>query len=1051
MPDIKNLEIMRKIKNILFSMELTGILLMLFAISIGYATFIENDFGTITAKAKVYNALWFEIMLSLLAINMMGSIVKYKMYLRPKWTMLLFHVAFLIIFAGAAITRYIGYEGVMAIREGQASNTIRSDQTFVTITAMNGTDQAIEEKKVVPSPLYMDGLKMKLNFASQDIRLKVDDYYINAAETFEADENGEPIVWLVISTGNSGRQTKYLKKGDLIQTGGIEIGFERKPLHVGINLHLEDNQLMMSATDSVHQNNMMAKIEQTLAPDSSYLFPPMVLHNLKGVSIVMKQFFPSAKRKIVSAEVKQGMGAGMDGFLATITVGDQSKDVVVYGGKGMIGEDAIVDFGDLKVKIYYGSKNIQLPFAIRLEDFQLERYPGSNSPSSYASEVTLMDKGANLVMPYRIYMNNVLNYKGFRFFQSSYDRDEMGTILSVNHDIAGTIITYIGYFLLALGFILTIFNKNSRFKKLIVSSGELRNKRKELLILLVTVGMAFGQTYKAKAAETNDYNIPVISAEHAEKFGTLLIQDKDGRIKPVNTLASEILRKIARKTSFEGMDPDQVLLGIMAYPEIWEEVPIIKVAHPQLQEFLQNEGSYSSFNKLVDLRNTGQYKISEYVELAYEKKPAEQSKFDKEVMKVDERVNIFYMVYSGSFMNVFPIPGDDNHTWVSNAESKLFTNSDESLFVSGILSMYLDEVRKAIKSGNWTAADEHLGFIKQFQQKNGAKIIPSSKKVNMEITYNKINIFKRLSMYYGLIGFILIILHFVNILKPRLNLKIVIRISSGIVVFLFLLHTVGLIFRWNISGHAPWSNGYESMIYIAWATSLSGLIFVWRSEITLAVTALLSSIILAVAGMSWMDPEITNLVPVLKSYWLVIHVAIITASYGFLALGGLLGFFNLVLMLLKTKKNYIRLDLTITEMTYIIEMTLIIGLFMLTIGTFLGGVWANESWGRYWGWDPKETWALVTVLVYSFVMHMRFIPGFRGNFAMSYASLISYSSVLMTYFGVNYYLSGLHSYAAGDPVPVPTFVYYTVAVFIIIGIWGYVREQKFSMLKSQKK
>jgi len=215
-----------------------------------------------------------------------------------------------------------------------------------------------------------------------------------------------------------------------------------------------------------------------------------------------------------------------------------------------------------------------------------------------------------------------------------------------------------------------------------------------------------------------------------------------------------------------------------------------------------------------------------------------------------------------------------------------------------------------------------------------------------------------------------------------------------------------------------------------------------KSEITLAVTALLASLILSVAGMSWMDPEITTLVPVLKSYWLIIHVAIITASYGFLALGALLGFNNLLLMNLKTKNNVKRLNLTITELSYIIEMTLIIGLFMLTIGTFLGGVWANESWGRYWGWDPKETWALATVLFYSFVVHMRFIPGFRGTFAFSFAALISYSFVLMTYFGVNYYLSGLHSYAAGDAVPVPSFVYYTLIVIAVVSIMAYITNNK---------
>ena len=556
--------------------------------------------------------------------------------------------------------------------------------------------------------------------------------------------------------------------------------------------------------------------------------------------------------------------------------------------------------------------------------------------------------------------------------------------------------------------------------------------------------MAFGQSYTAKAEGSGSTIIPVINKEHAAKFGKLLVQDKAGRIEPVNTLSSEVLRKIARKTSYKGMNPDQVFLSIMVYPEIWQKEEFIKVAHPQLAEFLKIKGKYARFNQFVDFNNEGKYLISDYVENAYAKKPSEQNKFDKEVMKVDERVNIFYMMYTGTFLNAFPVPGQPNHKWITAAESDEISKEDERLFVSSIFSMYFDEVARAVESGNWTEADKHLQYIKQYQKQNGANAVPSDKKIDLEITYNKINIFSRLAMFYGLIGFILIVLHFIAILKPRINLKWTIRIASGLVVILFLFHTAGLILRWNISGHAPWSNGYESLIYMAWATSLSGLLFVRRSQITLAVTALLASLILGVAGMSWMDPEITNLVPVLKSYWLIIHVAIITASYGFLALGGLLGFFNLVLMIFKTKSNHKHLNLTITEMAYIIEMTLIAGLFMLTVGTFLGGVWANESWGRYWGWDPKETWALVTVLVYSFVMHMRFIPGLRGNFALSFASLISYFSVLMTYFGVNYYLSGLHSYAKGDPVPVPVFVYYTVAIMLLVGLFAYIKDRKFS-------
>jgi cytochrome c-type biogenesis protein CcsB len=291
------------------------------------------------------------------------------------------------------------------------------------------------------------------------------------------------------------------------------------------------------------------------------------------------------------------------------------------------------------------------------------------------------------------------------------------------------------------------------------------------------------------------------------------------------------------------------------------------------------------------------------------------------------------------------------------------------------------------------------------------------------------------------VGFVLLILQFIALFKPRMILKTAIDVSRILIIAGFTLHLFGLAARWYISGHAPWSNGYESLIYIAFATILAGIIFSRKTGIALSATALLAWIILHVAHLSWMDPEITNLVPVLKSYWLVIHVAVITASYGFLALGALLAFLNLIIMFTQSAKNYERLEISISELSAVIEMTLIVGLYLLTIGTFLGGVWANESWGRYWGWDPKETWALVTVLVYAFVAHIRMIPGLKGTYLFNLLSLISFGCVIMTYFGVNYYLSGLHSYAKGDPLPVPSFVYYTITVIAIVALAAFINQR----------
>ena len=350
---------------------------------------------------------------------------------------------------------------------------------------------------------------------------------------------------------------------------------------------------------------------------------------------------------------------------------------------------------------------------------------------------------------------------------------------------------------------------------------------------------------------------------------------------------------------------------------------------------------------------------------------------------------------------------------------------------------------RSLAANDFEVADKILVGIKKYQSTFGSAVLPSPTKVDFEIKFNNWNVFEKLYPYYLLVGFILLVVLFVKVLSANLSLKWLINALSILIFIGFLAHTIGLGIRWYISGHAPWSNGYEATIYIGWAGLLAGFVFRKKSPMTLAVTAVLGGIILFVAHLSFLDPQITNLVPVLKSYWLTIHVSAITASYGFMALGALLAFVNLITMIFKTTKNQLRLSLSIKELTYVIEMTLTIGLVLLSIGNFLGGVWANESWGRYWGWDPKETWALASIIFYAFVLHMRFIPGLKSIYTFNFSALVAFASIIMTFFGVNYYLSGLHSYAAGDPVPIPTFVYYSIAVIAIISLVAYWRNSKF--------
>ena len=282
----------------------------------------------------------------------------------------------------------------------------------------------------------------------------------------------------------------------------------------------------------------------------------------------------------------------------------------------------------------------------------------------------------------------------------------------------------------------------------------------------------------------------------------------------------------------------------------------------------------------------------------------------------------------------------------------------------------------------------------------------------------------------------------VQIFSPKSFWNYAVQLFKGLIWLLFIGMTLALAARWYISGHAPWSDAYESVIYVSWATVFFGLAFGRKSDLTVAATAFVASILLWVAHLSWLDPQIANLQPVLDSYWLMIHVAVIVASYGPFTLGLILGTVVLLLMCLGTRENRHKIMLNINELTIINEMALTVGLVMLTIGNFLGGQWANESWGRYWGWDPKETWALISIMIYAFVIHSRLVPGLRGKWTFNVLSIFAYASIMMTYFGVNFYLTGLHSYASGDVPVTPSFIYYLLSFFVFLSAISYWRWQK---------
>jgi cytochrome c-type biogenesis protein CcsB len=1019
---------MKKFWNFFISTRLMSVLIVLFAVAMAVATFIENDYGTQTAKALIYNAWWFELIMLLLTLNFTGNIFRYNLLRKEKWPVLLFHIAFIVILLGAFITRYFGYEGLMPIREGSTSNVILSDITYVTATVDNGKEQKVFEKEVLFGALSNNHFKMKEHFRETSFEIEYVDLIPNAKTVFVPNVKGPKHLHLVFSDAN-GRKDVYLAEHELLQIGNQFYSFN-KPMPGVMNFVQNDSVLLFQPIEKGTFMEMQTREFFEVPQDSILPAQFAKLYNFPSTQFVVKEFVNGEKSVASAPKEEKGMFS-YDALYVHLTSGSESQQVVLQGSKNTISEPKLLQLNGLNFQLHYGSKAIKTPFALKLKDFQLERYPGTNSPSSYASEVRVLDQSGDF--DYRIFMNHVLDYKGYRFFQSSYDPDELGTVLSVNHDYWGTLITYIGYALMSLGMFLTLFWKGSRFQDLVEKLGKL--KKNKLVISLLFLGLTSVLSAQEPARTSQKY---VVSKEHAEKFGELLIQDFQGRIKPVNTYALEAMRKIYKKDTYQGYTAEQVILSAQIDPYAWGEEYLIHVKPnalgKKMSSDLQVKDGYTS---AANFFRTGSYYLEQPVNNASIKRDLDKTSTDKEIINLNDRFNVMLEVLNGNLLHIYPKIGDPNNKWFSGIDKEAFVAQDTMILK--MHDVYLQELVRAVETNDYSKADEYLGYIKAYQLKMGASIIPASKKIDLEIKYNKWEIFKFLMMFYMLVGSILLSLSFKELFTNTSNVsRLVLNLFIALTALGLLIHFVGLGVRWYISGHAPWSNGYEAVVFVASITVLAGLIFsIKKSKFILAVAVILASLLMGIAHGSSMNPEITNLVPVLKSYWLMIHVAVITSSYGFLGLSAILGLNNLLLYIMRNKNNYLHLNKTIDEITFVNEMAMTVGLFTLSIGTFLGGVWANESWGRYWSWDPKEVWSLISMMVYIFILHMRLVPGLRGKFAFNFASLWSISTLIMTFFGVNFYLSGMHSYATGDPVPFPTWAYIAIAIFVVFSILSY--------------
>ncbi|MMY64258.1 cytochrome C biogenesis protein [Campylobacter jejuni] len=1070
-------------KNIIKSigdLRVSVVLFLLFALFCALATFIESAYGTPTAWVMVYDTFWFEYIQLLLGINLLCGMFRYKMFGLKKLPLMIFHISFLFILVGSAMTRYAGFEGILPIREHTQNSLIESSKTSLRISAIKDGERysAVNDRYIGNLP-FANSFKLKLNLGDDQAVLKYKDLILNAHYTYKENNNSNPLLVLMLSQkGSQGVDVKF-EKGEVKNIEGVNFAFMND--NVKAPFVKIDENLTLSSSENLHFLSMLDGQNLDLKIGEKANAKERRLYEINDISFVVKAaslhaqealegsnrpqdesfwlWFKSAWLEVgrtmlistfgepqnwknslllhfkdfaLSNENKNLELTGSNALKLELSYKNESKEFYIFEYNKPI----MIELAGQKFFISWALSYEQLPFDIYLRDFVLDRYPGSMSPASYASEITVKNNNENF--DYRIFMNNVLDYDGYRFYQSSYDQDEKGTVLSVNKD-PGKIPTYIGYFLLCLGMFMNFLNPHSRFRTLarLINKDTLKHASVIIFILLLSFG-----SEKTFAQDLN-LTLPVVNTNHAKALATLIVQKSaDGRMVPFDTLSREILEKIHQSDSYKGQNSNAVMLSMLVDVDKWQMEPFILMPQNQaVRDAIANileipSTKYISYKDFFDENN--RYKLQKYVENANRKNPNARGVFDKEIIKLDERANVVNLVFSGELFKFIPVQNNPNNVWLAPFSAVTTLKGDEGHIVLALIQNYFSAVENAFKDGNWTRADEGLKFIKEYQEKIGYKVMPSKTKVEMEIFSNKAEIFVKLAPVYLIAGFLLLILVFSKMVVPNLKISFIFKVVYVLNVLAFVIHTVGLGLRAYLSGHAPWSNGYESMVYIAWALSLSGIFFSRKSPIALSLTSILSGVVLMVAHLSEMNPQITNLVPVLNSYWLSIHVSVITASYGFLGLCALLGIFTLFLMCFLKKDGKYNLNIlrNITEATRINEMAMIFGLCLLTVGNFLGAIWANESWGRYWSWDSKETWALVSILVYAAILHLRMIPKYCNQFVFALWSMFAYWVIIMTYFGVNYFLTGLHSYAAGEAAQIPNYVYWGFALMVVLALFA---------------
>lgn len=625
-------------------------------------------------------------------------------------------------------------------------------------------------------------------------------------------------------------------------------------------------------------------------------------------------------------------------------------------------------------------KTKELGFEVSLKNFNVVNYPGTDAPMDYVTTLT-----AN-TQEIKVSMNNIGSFNGYRFIQSGYDSDMQGTTLGVYHDPWGIGITYTGYALLFISLIATMASKKTRMRHLYRKALSLQGAKAWAVTALLAVS--------SFATSANAQEMVKIDGDIADDFGKICVL-YNSRITPINTVATSFVTKLCGKPTWDGLSSNQVFAGWIFDVPYWETVKMIEIKEKKAQELLGINGKWASFDDFWDSYNN--YKLDAPLKKAYKDG---DTKLQKQLRDADEKFNIIRMLYGGEMLKMFPYAGKQGHMqWFAPGQPLGNLKLDEKELV--FIKKSMDYLAESIITGDKARAEEIAKKIYSYQHVRGKAVVPTKFRIYTETFYNKTNAQRLPVMLYLTLSLLLAIVSTLSLNNGKQKKT---RLVSSVLTWVMLIHTTLLLaLRWFVSGHLPMSNGYETMQFMAWATLIVTLVMQKRFLPVKQFGPLLSSFALLVAMITDGNPQITQLMPVLQSPLLSVHVMVIMFSYALFGLTALIGLQGLIAHHRKQEEKE-------QQLAAFSQFLLYPAVALIAIGIFIGAIWANVSWGRYWSWDSKETWALITMLIYSAPLHAD-IKWLRKAQHMHIYMLLAFLSVLMTYFGVNYFLSGMHSYA----------------------------------------